>query len=200
MIESKDDSLTSIIGWKQCHLSGHSSSKALLAENLHRLYFSHRRRWTWSKQMLNFFIGSWFIGSCSFWIWCIADERVEKGEIDRVLGSRESAICSTCGYGPHRPIRQKVVAAWRRHQFEKAWPGVYQDSSSHHKRQSSVQSGGAYIQIWDICLSMVSSHVLYSLLLSITCEQFIIGKAYHLSSWWMRYGMMKGTLLLLQST
>ena len=30
----------------------------------------------------------------------------------------------------------------------------------------------------------------------ITCEQFIIGKACYLSSWWMRYGMMKGTLLL----
>ena len=147
MIESEDDSLTSIIGWKHLSLSGHSSSKVLLAENLHRLYFSRRRHWTWSKQMLNFFIGSWFIDSCFFWIWCIADERVEKGEIDRDLGSRESAICSTCGYGQHRPIRRKVVAAWRRHQFEKAWPGAYQDSSSHHKRHSSVRSGGAYIQI-----------------------------------------------------
>jgi hypothetical protein len=38
----------------------------------------------------------------------------------------------------------------------------------------------------------------YSLFLafSVTREQSIIRKAYHLSSWWMRYGMMKGTLLL----
>ena len=30
----------------------------------------------------------------------------------------------------------------------------------------------------------------------ITCEQSIIGKACYLSSWWMKYGTMKGTLLL----
>ena len=42
----------------------------------------------------------------------------------------------------------------------------------------------------------------YSLFLAfpVTCEQSIIGKACYLSSWWMRYGMMKETLLLLQST
>ena len=38
----------------------------------------------------------------------------------------------------------------------------------------------------------------YSLFLafSLTCEQSIIGKACYLSSWWMRYGMIKETLLL----
>ena len=43
---------------------------------------------------------------------------------------------------------------------------------------------------------------IYSLFLAfpITCEQTIIEKVCYLSSWWMRYGMMKGTLLLLQST
>ena len=43
---------------------------------------------------------------------------------------------------------------------------------------------------------------IYSLFLTfpITCEQTIIGKVCYLSSWWMRYGMMKGTLLILQST
>ena len=42
----------------------------------------------------------------------------------------------------------------------------------------------------------------YSLFLvfSITCEQFIIEKVCYLSSWWIRSGMMKETLLLLQST
>ena len=30
----------------------------------------------------------------------------------------------------------------------------------------------------------------------VTCEQSVIGKACYLSSWWMRYGMMKQTLLL----
>jgi len=42
----------------------------------------------------------------------------------------------------------------------------------------------------------------YSLFLvfPVTCEQSIIEKACYLSSWWMRYGMMKENLLLLQST
>jgi hypothetical protein len=40
------------------------------------------------------------------------------------------------------------------------------------------------------------AYALFLAHIPVTCEQSIIGKAYHLSSWWMRYSMMKGTLLL----
>ena len=55
-----------------------------------------------------------------------------------------------------------------------------------------AQNGGTYMRMWGI----------YSLFLAfpITCEQTIIEKVCYLCSWCMGYGMMKGTLLLLQST
>ena len=73
----------------------------------------------------------------------------------------------------------------------------------HDKIQVEMLIGSEWRSVYaDVRYMLIYAWLAYSLFLAflVTCEQSIVGKACYLSSWLMWYGMMKETLLLLQST